>query len=135
MFKRRGVAGALGVLLVVSGALASTAWGQVLVVEPACGVAGANVRVLGSGWAEPVPPCEYLFLFDGTEFAPRQPDGLFGPPDTTTTIPAGAMPGDHPVKVELRLSSDGSLLPLAEATGWVGARRAPRPTRPRASGR
>ena len=85
-------------------------WAQVLVRAPGCGIPGSTVRITGSGWAEPVPVCEYLFKFDNTEFASRQPDGLFGPPDTTTTVPAGAVAGEHDIKVELRLIEGGTLL-------------------------
>jgi hypothetical protein len=87
-----------------------TAYGQTLTVEPSCGPAGSAVKIGGSGWAEPVPLCDYHFLFDGMAFAPTQPDGLTGPPNATGTIPAGATPGNHKIKVELRLTEDGSLI-------------------------
>jgi hypothetical protein len=99
------IAAAIGLLLTVSIPASS----QVLTVEPGCGKPGDSFTIGGSGWAEPAPVCEYLFYFDGTEFAPRQPDGLFGPPNRTATVPA-VPAGDHEVKVELRLTSDGTLL-------------------------
>lgn len=82
---------------------------QVLTVEPGCGKAGDTFNIGGSGWAEPNPVCEYIFYFSDNEFAARQPDGLFGPPNRNATVPAVAA-GDHDVKVELRLTSDSSLL-------------------------
>lgn len=89
---------------------------QTLTVEPACGVAGSSVKIGGSGWAEPVPICDYHFLFDGATFASKQPDGLFGPPNRTATIPTGATPGDHKIKVELRLTSGNTLLQCRQTT-------------------
>ncbi len=68
-------------VLLIALAVPLPAFGQVLVVEPDCGIVGAPFLITGSGWAEPVPVCEYVFFFDGTEFTPRQPDGLFGPPN------------------------------------------------------
>lgn len=98
------------VFVLALSAVSPPVYSQVLVTEPGCGKAGDTVRVTGSGWAEPNPVCEYRFFFDSTEFIGRQPDGLFGPPNRTGTIPAGATPGEHTIKVELRLTSDGSLL-------------------------
>lgn len=95
----------IGILLIRSTPVSS----QVLTVEPSCGQPGDSFTIGGSGWAEPVPVCEYLFHFDGSEFAPRQPDGLFGPPNRVVTVPSVPV-GDHTVKVELRLTSDGTLL-------------------------
>ena len=89
---------------------------QVLVTEPGCGTPGSSVLITGSGWAEPIPVCEYIFHFDNNEFASRQPDGLFGPPNRTATIPASATPGEHEIKVELRLISDGTLLQCRKTT-------------------
>ncbi len=98
------------VFVLALSAVSPPVYSQVLVTEPGCGKVGDTVRITGSGWAEPNPVCEYRFFFDGTEFIGRQPDGLFGPPNSTGTIPAGATPGEHTIKVELRLTSDGSLL-------------------------
>src|SRR5262245_14333757 len=83
---------------------------QNLTVKPICGVAGSTISITGSGWAEPQPPCDYHFYFDGTEFAPSQPDGLFGPPNRSATIPAGATVGDHFIKTELRITATNQLL-------------------------
>ena len=82
---------------------------QVLTVEPNCGIAGDPFTIGGSGWAEPVPPCDYLFFFDGTTVAPDQPDGLFGPPNAAATVPAVPV-GNYKVKVELRITEDGTLV-------------------------
>ena len=62
------------------------AYSQQIFIKPVCGLKGSNTSITGSGWAEPAPVCHYNFLFDGTAFAPRQPDGLFGPPNRTGTI-------------------------------------------------
>ena len=108
-------------------AVVSVAWlsgpasAQVLTINPTCGKPGSQVQIGGSGWAEPQPVCEYHFLFDGAQFAPIQPDGLFGPPNQTGTIPAGATTGDHKIKVELRLTSDQSLLQCRQRTFKVVA--------------
>ena len=104
---RMGWAVVLAVLAVLGGA---PAFCQVLVVEPGCAKAGDTIQVTGSGWAEPNPTCEYQFFFDGITFIAPQPDGLFGPPNRTGTVPAGTAAGDHTVKVELRLNSGGTLL-------------------------
>lgn len=103
-------------LVVVLGALVFLGWlapfgaqAQVLALFPSCGAAVDPVRVCGSGWAEPVPVCYYEFLFDGTQVAPNQPDGLFGPPDATFNVPSVAA-AEYDVTVNLRLSSDDSLL-------------------------
>src|ERR1051325_5507674 len=82
------------------GALPSGLRAQVLVVSPDCGKPGSTAHISGSGWAEPQPPCTYFFYFDGAEVAASQADGLFGPPNRDFTVPAGAMAGDHIVKVE-----------------------------------
>jgi hypothetical protein len=97
----------LGILSLAPDALA-----QVLVVSPDCGIAGTtSVRIKGSGWAEPQPLCEYIFYWDGAEvIGPRQPDGLYGPPNHTFTVPAGAAVGNHVVKVELRYTGGGGLI-------------------------
>jgi hypothetical protein len=96
----------LGVLLSQSG------FAQTLVAIPNCGVAGqTEVCVTGSGWAEPAPPCFYRFFFDGVQVVtPDQPDGLFGPPRRKFTVPAGATPGMHMIKVELRITATNQLL-------------------------
>src|SRR5437867_1496276 len=90
---------------------------QTLTVNPVCGVAGSSVTITGSGWAEPQPVCDYFFFFDGKALldasgAPVvQPDGLFGRPNRTATIPADATPGEeHTICVEIRLSWVGRLL-------------------------
>jgi hypothetical protein len=72
-------------------------------------VVGDTVRVCGSGWAEPVPVCDYHFFFDGVEVAPPQPDGLFGPPNSSFVVPASAA-GQHSVRVDLSLTADGTLI-------------------------
>ena len=83
---------------------------QSLNVEPLCGKPGTSVKITGSGWAEPAPACDYLFYFDGAEFTGRQPDGLFGPPNKSGVVPSNASVGDHKIKVELRITSNGQLL-------------------------
>jgi hypothetical protein len=104
------VATGIAISLEVVGPLAQT-----LVVTPNCGEAGkTTVCVTGSGWAEPVPVCRYKFFFDGTQVAPDQPDGLFGPPNRTFVVPAGKAPGTYPVRVELRLNNPDSLLQVRE---------------------
>ncbi len=96
--------------------LASPALPQVLVAVPGCGEAGkTTVCVTGSGWAEPEPVCRYKFFFDGTQVVfPDQPDGLFGPPRRSFTVPAAAAPGQHKIRVELRLNSPDKLLQAKE---------------------
>jgi hypothetical protein len=91
-------------------AIASPAHAQVLLITPSCGVAGTSVAISGSGWAEPNPVCRYVFSFDGASLAPDQPDGLFGPPSTTGTVPAGAAVGKHVIQTQLRLNNPDSLL-------------------------
>lgn len=90
--------------------LSAPLFAQTLTVEPSCGTPGSSVKIGGSGWAEPQPVCDYFFFFDGVEFAPSQPDGLLGPPNQTGTIPMTATPGDHKIKVELRLRENNALL-------------------------
>jgi hypothetical protein len=96
-------------LVVVSLIASIPAFAQSMSFSPTCGPAGTNVCVTGSGWAEPEPVCYYRFYFNGAVAAPDQPDGLFGPPHQNITVPAVA-PGDYPIQVDLRLSSDNSLL-------------------------
>src|SRR6266849_2081166 len=68
---------------------------QTVTLSPSCGVAGkTTVAIKGSGWAEPSPPCRYLFSLDGTSVAPDQQDGLFGPPNSSFVVPAGASAGN-----------------------------------------
>jgi len=101
-----GMAGCLGLLLFVGQACA-----QMLTLSPPCGKRGDTVvAVVGSGWPEPQPPCEYVFLFDGVEIAPRQPDGIYGPPSASFQVPLSASIGMHTVRVELRLQEDNSLV-------------------------
>lgn len=102
--------------LIALGAMVCLGWmasppseAQVLALFPSCGVVGDPVRVCGSGWAEPDPVCYYQFLFNGSQVAPNQPDGLFGPPDTTFDVPNVAV-GEYDMTVDLRLSFDDSLL-------------------------
>lgn len=83
---------------------------QTLTLKPICGKPGDKICISGSGWAEPNPVCRYTFAFDGASVAPDQPDGLFGPPNTSFTVPAGASPGNHTVRVQLRLNSPDNLL-------------------------
>ena len=100
------LAGCLGVCFFVGPAAAQT-----LTLSPPCGKRGDTVvAVLGSGWQEPPPPCEYIFYFDGVEVAPRQPDGISGPPSASFEVPTTASTGMHTVRVELRLIEDGSLI-------------------------
>jgi hypothetical protein len=102
---------AAGIVAIVASAASAPAMAQVLIVEPNCGVAGqTSVNIRGSGWAEPNPPCHYDFYFDGGVVAAPQPDGLFGPPMTTFVVPAGAQPGEHFVRVELRIDEDNRLV-------------------------
>jgi hypothetical protein len=107
----RGKARLFGIWLTLF-VLAGPALAQTLVAIPSCGEAGkTKVCVTGSGWAEPSPGCYYRFLFDGTQVVfPDQPDGLFGPPRRSFTVPASAAAGDHTITVDLRLSSNNSLL-------------------------
>jgi len=105
----RGLALRWAVALAVLVAWITPALSQVLTVEPSCGKAGDSIHIGGSGWAEPQPPCDYRFFFDGAEFASRQPDGLFGPPNRTGTVPGGAAQGDHTIRVELRQDSNNNL--------------------------
>ncbi len=120
-----GIAILQGSILLVAVLCATTASSQILTLAPQCGIAGTTVvQVTGSGWAEPQPICEYLFYFDGAEVAARQPDGLYGPPNSSFTIPAGAAIGCHIVKVELRLTSGGQLLQCRQDTIRVVAAQA-----------
>ena len=104
------------VLIAMMGSLGLIFWvgqarAQLLTLSPPCGKRGDTVvAVVGSGWPEPDPPCEYLFLFDGVEIAPRQPDGINGPPVASFQVPMSASIGMHTVRVELRLQEDGSLV-------------------------
>jgi len=97
------------VLGIVLFSASTPAFSQKMVFSPSCGVPGAKVCVTGSGWAEPSPVCYYRFYFNNAVAATDQPDGLFGPPHSNITVPAVA-PGSYPIKVDLRLSSDNSLL-------------------------
>ena len=90
---------------------------QTLVFRPLCGKAASNVCVTGSGWAEPAPPCHYRFYFDGTQATSDQPDGLFGPPAKSFTVPAGAANGDHKIKVDLRFDSNDQLVQPPRESG------------------
>jgi hypothetical protein len=102
---------AFGAILI----LTTLADAQVLNVTPTCGLAGqTKVCITGSGWAEPQPVCRYTFALDGTTVAPDQPDGLFGPPNSSFIVPAGAAVGPHTVRVELRLNSPDNLLQAQE---------------------
>lgn len=90
---------------------------QTMVFFPRCGEAGkTKVCVTGSGWAEPAPPCFYRFFFNGNQSVfPDQPDGLFGPPNRSFIVPAGTAPGNYPIKVELRITSNNQLLQKKES--------------------
>jgi hypothetical protein len=111
---------------VVVGSVASA---QILTLSPQCGIAGTtSIDITGAGWAEPSPPCEYIFYLNGVEVAPRQPDGLFGPPAAAFTIPPGTPAGCHIVKVELRITDTQALVQcrqdtlrvlVAEADPWT----------------
>jgi len=92
------------------------AFSQQVFIQPTCGKAGASASITGSGWAEPAPVCHYNFLFDGTAFAPQQPDGLFGPPNRVGTVPGNASAGNHTIKVELRVDSNNQLLQCRQDT-------------------
>lgn len=83
-------------------------------VEPPCGVRGqAGELVIGSGWAEPQPPCTYHILFDGEEVATQQ-DGLYGPPRKTFTVPNDATVGcGHVIEVKLITDVGGALIAQA----------------------
>jgi len=106
------LAPALALLLA---AWASPARAQNLVVSPDCGVAGQTlVTIKGSSWPEPDPPCEYVFYFNGVEVAPRQDDGLYGPPLASFTVPA-VSPGKYRVRVELRITETQALRACREA--------------------
>jgi len=87
-----------------------------MIINPTCGPAGTSVSITGSGWPEPNPVCYYDFLFNGAPFAPNQPDGLFGPPNATGTVPGGTANGTYKIKTELRLTSDNSLLACRQDT-------------------
>ena len=104
------------VLLLGVAGFCAPAFGQILNINPTCGPTGTVVKMTGSGWEEPQPICHYNFLFDGATFAPQQPDGLYGPPNGSGTVPASAALGNHTIKVELRLDSDNSLLQCRQDT-------------------
>ena len=89
---------------------------QQLIIKPVCGPKGTTVSMTGSGWPEPEPVCHYNFLFDGTSFAAQQGDGLYGPPNRSSPIPAAATVGDHIIKVELRQDSNNALLACRQDT-------------------
>jgi hypothetical protein len=99
----------LALMLAAAALGARAARAQIVTLTPGCGKPNDPFTIGGRGWPEPPPPCEYIFFFDGTEFTPRQPDGLFGPPNQAATVPAGAALGKRPVKIELRISEDQSL--------------------------
>ena len=87
-----------------------SALAQTVKLNPSCGAPGTKVCVTGSGWAEPSPVCRYTFAFDGATIAPNQPDGLFGPPKASFTVPMSAAAGNHNVRVQLRVNFPDSLL-------------------------
>ena len=105
----------VGVVLCFLGMGISDAIAQSMAIFPSCGKPGDSIEICGSGWAEPVPPCDYWFLLNGTEVTPRQPDGLFGPPNTFFTIP-DIPPGNYPVLTELRLTKGGALIQAKQKT-------------------
>lgn len=115
----------LGLLLAAVGGSGSS-WAATAQVQRRCGVAGVTMHsISGAQWPEPAPPCHYRFLLRGVsvafaaqEVAPRQPDGLFGPPNSMFTVPAAAPPGEYRVRVELHLDS-GGLLAAAEVPFFV----------------
>lgn len=87
-------------------------WAAVLTIDPSKGCVGTLVQITGSAWLEPQPVCHYRFLFDHPnpgqfkeDIAPRQPDGLFGPPNSSFTVPNDSKPGPHKVRVQLFLDS------------------------------
>ncbi len=97
-------------------------------VQKNCGVAGLTMhQITGANWPEPAPPCHYRFILEGVsvpfasqEVAARQPNGLFGPPNTMFTIPATARPGEYRVRVELHDDPPpGGLLASAEIPFFV----------------
>ena len=103
-------------------AVACAAQAQTVNLVPACGKPGDPFHIGGRGWPEPPPPCTYTFFFDGADFGvPPQPDGLFGPPDQSATVPAGATEGKKPVRIDLRLNDDNSLQGSASADFCVVA--------------
>jgi hypothetical protein len=108
--------GASSAAAVLSQLGAAPAWAQTLVAIPGCGQAGkTKVCVSGSGFGEFSPPCRYKFLFDGVQVVvPDQPNGLFGQPARSFTVPASATPGQHKIRVELRLNSPDQLKQVAE---------------------
>ena len=106
----------LGMLTVLLAGSALPTGAQNLVVSPDCGVPGQTlVTIKGSSWPEPDPPCEYVFFFNGTEVAPRQDDGLYGPPNASFTVPSGLAPGKYLVRVELRITETQALRACREA--------------------
>src|SRR5712691_10825296 len=84
-------------------------YSQTVKLVPSCGKPGDKVCITGSGWAEPNPVCRYTFALDGNSVAPDQPDGLFGPPNSSFIVPAIA-DGTHTVRVQLRQNSPDTLL-------------------------
>jgi hypothetical protein len=108
--------GASSATALLSQLRAAPAWAQTLVAIPGCGQAGkTKVCVSGSGFGEFSPPCRYRFLFDGAQVVfPDQPNGLFGQPARSFTVPASAAPGQHKIRVELRLNSPDQLKQVAE---------------------
>src|SRR5262245_50685118 len=119
--QRRSLRVAWVIVLMCICAFSGQLFSQQLFIKPICGKPGSTVSITGSGWAEPEPVCHYNFLFDGAAFAPPQPDGLFGPPNRTTTIPANASVGDHKIRVELRIDSNNELRQCVEDTFRVVA--------------
>lgn len=93
-------------LLTWGGALT---YAQTVTLIPSCGKPGDRICISGSGWAEPVPVCRYLFTMDGNTIAPDQEDGLYGPPSTNFTVPA-VPDGSHPVLVRLVLDDSSNTL-------------------------
>jgi hypothetical protein len=85
---------------------------QVLTVNPTCGAVGSTFSIGGSGWAEPNPLCHYTFTLGGESAAPDQPDGLYGPPHSTGTVPNLA-PGSYEMQTQLLLE-DGTELQCVE---------------------
>ncbi len=115
LFRRLSSRLGLAVSLICMALCAQVVHAQQLALFPSCGKVGDSINVCGSGWAEPDPVCEYIFILNGAEVAPRQPDGLYGPPNTSFTVPNVAA-GTYELLVELRLTGKETTLIQSKTT-------------------
>jgi len=120
-----GPFGKRGLLLTILLASAVEARAAIVTLSRSEACPGQEVLITGSGWLEPPPSCFYTFLFDtqiGTfvSVAPNQPDGLFGPPNSSFVVPADAQVGPHTVKVQLYLDTGEFLQEATQPLTVVG---------------